>query len=167
MASSGADDPRTTLLTELLAAAPRLLRYCRRRLGCEQDAEDACQETYVEVFRKLDDVLLNHAYPMGWLFKTANNKCRDVYRRRQRTTLMAEVPETAGDDILDELVAREDVRGLLERLSSPLREVAQLRYEGFSSRLIGERLGINENAVNLRMHRVRQILRPWLERPAG
>jgi RNA polymerase sigma factor (sigma-70 family) len=158
MAAADREERRQALFVELLAAQPRVFRYCRSYLRSEQDALDACQETYLEVLLQVDR-LVDHANPMGWLFVTAKNKCRNAARRRRPAERLAEHHEGAGPDVADGLVDREDAQRLLQRLPARDRSIVELRCRGYSSREVGEQLGISENAVNLRLHRVRRLLR--------
>lgn len=157
MAAAGMEERRQALLVELLSAQPRVLRYCRSRLQREQDAQDACQEAYVLVLRRIDD-LLEHENPIGWVFVTARNKCLELLRQREREpqAQVAGMPEGRSEDVLDMLIARGAAREMLARLSPQDRRIVELKLDGYSAREIGLRLGLTENAVNLRMYRIRQ-----------
>lgn len=163
MAAVSGEGQRVALLLKLSHSRPRILRYCRARLGVEQDAEDVCQEVYLELWAQ-SDRLVDHAEPIGWLFVTARNKCHESLRRRKPVADPSEVADRRAQDVLDMLVEVEDVQGLLDRLPAALREVAELRCQGYSSREIGQRLRppISENAVNMKLHRIRALLRLWL-----
>jgi len=164
----------------MLHQHPRVLAYCRSRLPSEQDAQDACQETYVHVLEKLD-TLLDHENPHGWLFVTARNSCHATLRRRDRDQRApgrgpgippGQPPRAktyqdhedlrraaAQDDAQD----RAEARRRIELLPDGLRQVALLEFEGRSRQEIAALLGVTRNAVDLKMHRIKR----WFEKEAS
>lgn len=181
--SAPTDKARVPLLIALLGEHLNILRFCRSRLPSRQDAEDACQETYLRAIQKLD-TLLDHENPTGWLYTTARNCCRSVLRRRERderlprrgsrheqeasspassTSPRAKIYQDhedqrraeADEDVQD----RAEAKDRIERLPESLRDVARLVLEGFSRREIATRLDISENAVDIRMHRIKRRYR--------
>jgi RNA polymerase sigma-70 factor, ECF subfamily len=151
-------------------------RFCVRVLGCEHDAADAMQNTFVNLARR-------RALPSGdedslrfYLFATARNACFDL-RRRDRGEASLDAlrdagayveGESHGPDALPEQrviddAARARVYAALadlpdrQRTAWVLREVADLSYDE-----IAERLDMNANAVAQLLHRARRGLQSSL-----
>ncbi len=153
-----------------------LHRFCRHALGCEKDAEDVCQETFVRAW---------HALPryreMGqfraWLWRIALNLCRDhartcKSRRRWLCDRPAEAPPdalTAAADSPDEAAA---LRADLLRLSTGLALLPEgLRLplvlsavENLPHAEVAAILGLSLRAVDTRVFRARRRLMEWWER---
>lgn len=73
-------------LAELLKSQhPRLLALCKYRLQNEQDALDACQETYLRAFLRVAK-LRTAEQPERWLRETARRVCLESLRRRSKWT---------------------------------------------------------------------------------
>jgi RNA polymerase sigma factor (sigma-70 family) len=60
-----------------------ILRMCRRVLRHTQDAEDACQEVLLEVYRQAGSLQDPAGFP-GWLYRTALHTALDLRRKRGR-----------------------------------------------------------------------------------
>jgi RNA polymerase sigma-70 factor (ECF subfamily) len=151
-----------------------------------EDAEEICQEVFLSVVQNLGS-FKGGSQLQTWIFRIAVNKSRD-YRERQRAakrgggkvpiSLHAEDPETgltldppssaAGPD--GELLRAEQielVRGALEKLGDPCREIIELRYFGdLSYEEIGQTLRLNQKTVSSRLSkcldRLEMMARPIL-----
>ena len=140
-------------------------RYCFRRLGAKELAEDATSQTFTKALRGLESI--QHGSFRAWLFSIARNVVIDIYRKRQ--------PDTALDDHADppdpaptpeELaVSREDgrrIRSLLAALTEEQRQVLELRLEGLTGPEIADALDRSVGSVRLLQHRAIQRLRNLL-----
>jgi len=58
-------------------------------LGNREDAEDACQETFVQVFRHLADYDPGRSF-RTWIFWILHRRCLDVIRKKKRFRLFFE-----------------------------------------------------------------------------
>jgi RNA polymerase sigma-70 factor (ECF subfamily) len=146
----------------------------------QQDAEDALQETFLQVFRGLPGFEGRSQFST-WLFRLATNVC--LMRIRHRETeppkllpLEDYLPklEEGGspqmvdwadrpEDALLSKESREQMMGALDKLPPEYRAVFILRdIEGFSNAETGESLGISIAAVKSRLHRARLALRGML-----
>src|SRR5450631_1675242 len=74
-----------------------------RTIGCEEDARDVCQETFLRAFRALPK-FRGQAKFSSWLYRIALNLCRD-WMRRQRRTPVVQAPEDV--DLMDLAAAAE------------------------------------------------------------
>ena len=91
---------------------PRLLRFIRRRIPDEAEAEDLLQDVFaelVESYRLLKPV----EQAAAWLFRVARNRIIDLYRRKRPESLevalgAAEAADGAGLLLADLLPAPDD-----------------------------------------------------------
>jgi RNA polymerase sigma factor (sigma-70 family) len=147
---------------------PMVLRVCRNVLHHIQDAEDACQATFLVLARRAETIA-NGDVLASWLhgvaYRTALRARRDAGRRR---THEREAPVPARPDPT-EAVAWSDVQVLLEA------EISQLpaRYraafvlcflEGRSRTEAAAELGLSENTLSSRLARARDRLKRRLAR---
>jgi RNA polymerase sigma factor (sigma-70 family) len=149
----------------LLASLTPVLRTIARRncarVGLDAShAEDVVQEVLLAIHLK------RHTWdpdrPIGaWIMAIARNKLIDARRRRgNKTTLPIEdVADILAADRTDEAEERHDVDRLLHGLSERQRDlVRSLSIEGRSVRESAERLGMNEGAVRVALHRAIKAL---------
>ena len=158
----------------------KVYRLAIRMLRNPQDAEDALQETFLQVFRGLPGFEGRSKFST-WLFRLATNVC--LMRIRHRETepskllpledYLPKLEEGEGlsmvdwadrpEDALLSKESREQMMGALEKLPPEYRAVFILRdIEGFSNAETGESLGISIAAVKSRLHRARLALRGML-----
>jgi RNA polymerase sigma-70 factor, ECF subfamily len=151
-------------------------RFCVRVLGCEHDAADAMQNTFVNLARRRSLVGDEEESLRFYLFTTARNACFDL-RRRNRGDASLDALRDAGayvegeaqglaaqpeQHVIDEAVRGRVYAALAElparqRTAWVLREVADLSYEE-----IADRLQMNANAVAQLLHRARRALQSSL-----
>jgi len=142
---------------------PGVLRTCRHRMVDEQDAEDACQATFLvlirraDAIRQVDDV---GAWLRGVARRIAVRAKARADRDRIRKGAAVDVGEVAGpeDDGLDDL--RPAIRAEVERLPEKFRRPVELCYwEGLSNDQAAERLECPSGTVKWRLSRARELLR--------
>lgn len=149
----------------------RVYRLAYRLAGNSHDAEDITQETFIRVFRSLNN--FRPGSFEGWLHRIATNVFLDMVRRRQRIRMEALPEET------DRIAGREpspeqawsdanldpDLQAALDDLLPEFRAAVVLcDVEGLSYEEIGATLGVKLGTVRSRIHRGRQALRSGLER---
>jgi RNA polymerase sigma-70 factor (ECF subfamily) len=158
----------------------KVYRLGMRMLRNQEDAEDALQETFLQVYRGLKGFEGRSTFST-WLFRLATNVC--LMRIRHRETEPANVlpleeylPRHEGgehlqiqdwpdkpEEVLLNKESREKMFEALEKLPAEYRAVFILRdIEGFSNAEAGEALGISVAAVKSRLHRSRLTLRGML-----
>ncbi len=149
-----------------------LFGYLRRYLGDDDLADDVFQNTFVQVYLKIQQ------YEPGrpvrpWLYAIATNQAIDALRRRnRRADQRADAVTTSDEDgqprPLFELLAapgdgppesadraeqRELVRAAVDRLPDLLRQVVILAYfQGLKYRDVADTLGIPVGTVKSRLH---------------
>jgi RNA polymerase sigma factor (sigma-70 family) len=164
-----------TLAFEALVARYHrpIYHFAYRLLGRAEDAEDATQDVFIQVYRALPRARLD--VPLRpWIYRIARNRCLDRLKRQRAVVFSAlaaadddetGVPDLPDADPLpDELAERADLQRLLsaaiEALAPAYREVVALRYAGdLAFGEIAVVLGMPENSVKTRFQRAKAMLR--------
>jgi RNA polymerase sigma-70 factor (ECF subfamily) len=138
-----------------------------RMLGNSVEAEDAAQETFIRIYRRLDTYDVKRKFS-SWLLSIASHYCIDRLRRRRMTLLSLEDVAFTGhlaSDVArpEEVVARDEkesqVHQLLDSLPEDYRAAVVLRYwYDFSYQEIAQALDTTESAIKSRLFRARQML---------
>ena len=164
-----------------------LYSYLRRYLGNAEMAEDAFQQTFLQVHLKCDQ------YDAGrkvrpWLYTVATNQAIDAQRRNRRHRMVSLdrrigrgsddnsnsgslmellVHEQPGPcELLESSEYRETVRHVLDELAEPLRQVVNLvYYQGLKYREAADVLGVPVGTVKSRLHVAIQKLNELLTMP--
>ena len=140
-------------------------RLCRDR----QDAEDAVQDVFIELWRKAGDFDPARGSEPAFVATLARRRMIDLLRKRGRRPecsplgAVADEP-TSGVELDDEAAA---AREAVATLSQPQRRVLDLHvYEGLSQREIAERLTLPLGTVKAHARRGLQAVRDALARRA-
>ena len=137
-------------------------------------AEDITQETFLQVYQKLETLEDPTRFPR-WLYVIADRLCIAWLRRNQRQTEPLE--DTDISEVETEAYSRyvamehaktfaEARRDLVEELLAKLKEgnrtVITLHYlEGMTYAEISDFLGVSENTIKSRLRRARQQLKKY------
>jgi RNA polymerase sigma-70 factor (ECF subfamily) len=155
-----------------------LYNFAYRFLGDPDDASDAVQQTFLQLFRALDTLDLDRPL-RPWLYQCARTRCLDRLRRRRRavpfSALQAVDDEgtSPADQIVDpdplpaDLAERRDLQAILQAAIQALppkyREVVALRYTTeLTFAEIGAALGVPENTAKTLFQRAKALLRAHL-----
>ncbi len=140
-------------------------RYCYRRLGSREAAEDATSEVFYKALATLPGY--RDGSFQGWLFAIAHNAVVDAARRRR-----PEEPLGPEHDPLDGAASPEELalvaddrhrlRRLLERLPADQRSVMELRLAGLTGGEIATALGRSLGSVKMLQFRAVAQLRLFL-----
>jgi RNA polymerase sigma-70 factor (ECF subfamily) len=153
---------------------PRVYRTVRSILRDEDEAEDAMQAAWVRAYHHLAEWAGASSFST-WLVRIAANEALGRLRKRARVVPLQPrgdddsgeadggIMDPRADDPEERAAAHEAVR-LLERavdeLAPPYRSVYVLReLEELSTAETAEALGLGEDAVKVRLHRARAMLR--------
>jgi RNA polymerase sigma-70 factor (ECF subfamily) len=140
-------------------------RYCYRRLGTREAAEDATSAVFLKAFTSLP------SYRAGsfrsWLFAIAFHVITDRLRAaRPEAPLDAAAGVADGDPSPEELAlaaeSRRTVAALLARLPAGQRDVVELRLAGLTGREVALALGRSLPAVKIAQVRAYATLRDLL-----
>jgi RNA polymerase sigma-70 factor, ECF subfamily len=138
------------------------LRTALRLVGRQQDAEDAVQETFLKLYKKI------HHYRSGsnfstYFFRILINSCMDILRTRRPETALDAVSPAPGRDSVHELrySIEQAIAGLPEQMRTcfVLFAVEELKQEE-----IAGILEISVGAVKAHVHRAKARLRARLSR---
>jgi RNA polymerase sigma-70 factor (ECF subfamily) len=141
-----------------------VLAYCLRRAP-GTDGEDACAETFLVVWRRLDDI---PPPPRTLLFiygiarRVLSNQARSFQRRGRLNEKLAHLGVSPGADPLQFVVQSAEDRQVAEavqRLKPTDREIVRLdAWEDLTREEIAELMGMTRAAVDQRIHRAYQRL---------
>src|SRR3569833_1259032 len=154
--------------------ADRGYRLAYRLSGSQQDAEDLTQETFIRVFRSVQNY--QPGTFEGWLHRITTNLFLDMVRRRGRIRMEAlpedydRVPadEPNPEQIYHDSRLGADLQAALDSLPPEFRAAVVLcDIEGLSYEEIGATLGVTLGTVRSRIQRGRQALRDYLASHPG
>jgi RNA polymerase sigma factor (sigma-70 family) len=160
---------------ELLYDAHRLsvLAYCSRRVSAA-DASDACAETFLVAWRRIDDVphppkTLPYLY--GIAARVIANQHRTLHRRarlHEKLGRLGVVPPAEPSVVLLQQASDRQVVAAVRRLKPVDREIVMLyAWEDLPRDAIAEIMQMSRAAVDQRIHRayerLARILEPALE----
>jgi RNA polymerase sigma-70 factor (ECF subfamily) len=141
-----------------------VLAYCLRRAS-SADAEDACAETFLVVWRRLDEIppdpkTLLALY--GIARRVLSNQTRSFHRRGRLHTKLNSLGVAPVADPLHVVVQSADdrvVSDAVHRLKPTDREIVMLDvWEDLSRAEIAEVMGMTRAAIDQRIHRAYQKL---------
>jgi RNA polymerase sigma-70 factor (ECF subfamily) len=142
-----------------------IYRFCYRRLGTREEAEDATSITFQKALRAL------HRFHGGsfraWLFAIADRTTLDRLRRGRREQPLDDaflIPDrTNGPEALVlGADARDRLREALSVLTADQRRVIELRLSGLDTAEIAQAMERNRNAIDALQFRAVQRLRQVL-----
>jgi RNA polymerase sigma-70 factor, ECF subfamily len=149
-----------------------IYRYCYRRLGSHEVAEDATSMVFTRALAALPGYRDGAGSFRSWLFAIAHNVVANDLRDRRPTVGLDAVggvrDEGAGPE--DRALAADDRRRLdelLSRLTPDQRQVIELRLAGLSGAEIARALGRTHGAVKVAQLRAIRRLRRLLDDAAS
>jgi RNA polymerase sigma-70 factor (ECF subfamily) len=154
-------------LGELIARYSAGLRLFLRKIsGNAAAADDLLQETWFEVYRKINRLNTPVAFP-AWLYRIARDKAyRELRRRPVRQEVFDEklAQEAPADEEFFAPEEAEDVRAALDQIAPEHREVLMLRFiEEMSYDQIAHVIGRPVGTVRSRIHYAKLALRARLD----
>lgn len=158
-----------------------IYNYCLRLLGNEHDAQDATQDAFLKVMRRLPKLGDRELEFGPYVYTAARNASYDMIGKRKRATPVDEFADGVGEPLGDGPALEEDplrsallaaeqdsVRAANARLPERQREVLALReIEGMSYEDIADLLEMNSNSVAQLISRARIRLRAELRGEAA
>ena len=162
--------PRPVSLAELTERhRGEIVGYLARLLGDHQEAEDACQETFMRAHRAFGR-LAPDANSRAWLYRIATNTGLNAARRRShRAARRADVdPDALPADAGPSLERREELRAVrraAEALPPRQRAALMLRqFQDLGYAEIAATLGGNEGTARANVYQALKKLRAALGR---
>lgn len=133
---------------------------CLGIVGNPDDARDAMQDTFVQIYRSLHKFKGNSAI-RTWIHRIAINKCMDLLRSKPKHECV-ETIETFGE--MEPLAGNTEVESIVRdtigRMRPDHRVVLTLFYlQEYSYQEIAEMLGTRLSQVRMCLHRARKAFR--------
>ena len=146
-----------------------LVALCARLVGDARVGEELAQEAFARAFARLSTFRGECSF-RHWLYRIAVNGCRDFQkaggRAEEGARLTGDEPCTGSDPERD-AEAREELAALgraLAALPAPYREAfTAFHLDNLSYEEIAAITGVRVNALKVRVHRARLMLRSRLE----
>ncbi len=137
-------------------------------LGNHSDAEDACQELFIQVYRNLKSYDMNKSFK-NWVYTILYRRCLDQIRKRRRS---AELVRKMGRETELATPANPGSFGEPRRLPSDLLECLKTRErtalclwanEGYSAQEISEVLRCSASTARVYLFQARKKIKKLLE----
>lgn len=149
---------------------PMVMYHAYRTLGDPDKAEDAAQNTFFEMYRKLHQLQNPQAFP-SWLRRIVQTQChRQIRKERKGIEPLDETLQIASNEISPlERVERRQQSDNLTRAIDKLPEAERLAtrmfyYDRLTHAEIADRLKVPSKTVKSRLHSARGRLRASLNR---
>lgn len=148
----------------------KIFRYLATMTGDDALAQDLTQETFIKAWQNLS-TFKGQAKLSSWLFSIAINLARNAFRQRGRSdrpASAADLGEHASTrrSVLSSIIRRESALALelaMDRLPPSLKEAFVLHViEGMPYADMAATTGDKENALQVRVHRARALLKKQL-----
>ena len=167
-ASQRGDGEAFSVLVSRHAAS--ILSVTSRMLGPTADAEDAAQETFVSAYRALSGFQFGAKFST-WLYRIAVNKCTYVLRARRDPPESLDASDEGGAAVrepadeatphweLEQSELAHELERAVQELPAIYRESFVLRHvEGLGYDEMSAILGVNRDALKMRVYKARNIL---------
>lgn len=159
-ATSGDEDAAELLVKRYYAS---ILRYCRWHCPDLETAKDLTQETFIRLFRHLEDYKARGQFK-AWLYTIANRLCIDESRKASFSPLEDQYFLAVDDSRLHRIEDIDQITGLLKFLSPEQKEAVLLRYgEQLSFSEIAKVTGCSLRTVQSRVRNGLKIMRKELK----
>lgn len=142
--------------------------HVRRMLGNHADADDATQETFIQVYRSIGS-FRGEAPVRAWIFAIAGRKALDALARRKRPELPLDVAfdraseNLAADPFFDGDAAERALHAAVLALPDRQRQVFVLRYfEALPYADIAAATGVSEGALKASYHHAAEKVRRFV-----
>ncbi len=155
----------------------RIYQSCLRICREPEDAIDATQDTFLKVFRRLEELDPETLSFRDYLFASARNACFKVVSKRKRVDLKEKMPEPRIKMVDDahadpeRSLMIEDQQKMVRHASTELstrhyQALVMYELDGLGYAEIGKQLDLDANAVGQLIMRARQRLRLEVRRRA-
>ena len=156
------DRTRFTVLYE--QCNERIEQNAMRLLKNQQDAEDAVQNTYIQIIRHFEKV---YEIPCDelpyWCISIVKNEAYMILRKKQKTIPFEDWDAVTED--IDLISGYEDIVNLFRQIPETYRAALEMKLLlDYSGKEIAQHLGISESAANTRVSRGCILLRELAEK---
>lgn len=151
----------------------KIYKFFHYRIRIQTDSEDLTSQTFEKAIKNLHS-FNDQGFPFStWLFRIAHNTLIDYFREKGRhqndclhELLPSQEPSVELDhSLIDNQNAIEKVKEIISTLPQLHQEIWNLKLNAdMSNKDIAETLNINQNHVNVTMHRSLQVIKNKLKR---
>ena len=145
-----------------------MYNICLRMLNDQKDAEDLLQQSFIDVFMKLDSFRFESSIG-AWIKRIVVNNCINFLKKRRLTIQsldderMGGITENPDDDLHDNHLSVQEVKKAIAQLPDGYRVVFTLYvFEGYDHKEIADILNITEATSKSQYSRARKKLRELL-----
>ncbi|NLB19083.1 MAG: sigma-70 family RNA polymerase sigma factor [Syntrophomonadaceae bacterium] len=152
-----------------------IFRLAYRMLGQREEAEDAAQEVFVKVYRKIDQFDADKKFS-PWLYRIAVNTCISKLRGKKYTTFVPFEESDSGPinyiptndpnplEVVEQRVLNNMIWDTVGKMPDSYRTIIILRYQlELTNQEIADTLGVRKDNVEVKLHRARKSLREALK----
>ncbi|MCA9356746.1 RNA polymerase sigma factor [Candidatus Nomurabacteria bacterium] len=157
----------------VLRYEPKMMRYARKFLSCQEDIEDLVQDVFIKAYSNLQSFDTSLRFS-PWLYRIAHNTFVNELKRKSRFSLgvfEADVllPQLPAKESSDDQVLETELKGEMElhlaKLAPKYREVIILHYfDEFSYQEISDIMQIPITTVGVRILRAKNKLKQTLKK---
>jgi len=138
-------------------------------IGNREDAEDACQETFIQIFRNLEHFDARLSF-RNWLYAILFHRCLDVLKKKRRfRNLTSKVKNESSGRFATEAYNPEEKKNLSQHILkqlSPKERTALCLWanEGFTAVEISEVFRCSASTARVYLFNARRKIRQFLEK---
>ena len=147
---------------------PMIYSFCLRLLKSREDAEEITQDSFLVVFHQIQK-LQNAAAFRTWIFRVAQNECRDRFAKLKRKEEVRAAYEAMKSKEHEEVAAdqqedqKDQLNQALAKLNEKDREIVVMRYvSGLKLDEIADVLEIGLSATKMRLQRALEELKQYM-----
>ena len=142
-----------------------LYKIAKMRLDCEDDINEAVQETIIQKFKSIKKIK-EPCFFKTWITKVLINNCNKIYRKRKNSKIMQyndneeKIIDIEANNSIEELNSNVDFFFLIKKLNYNERMALTLYYlEDLSTKEISIILKESESTIRNRISRARNKLK--------
>lgn len=145
-----------------------MYNICYRMMGAQAEAEDALQEAFIDIFRRLDTFRQESSLG-AWIKRIVINHCLNELKKRKMkfeelTDRTSEVPEEGYAEDDESAYEVQKVKAAIMKLPDGYRTVLTLYLlEGYDHKEIADIVGIQESGSKSQYSRAKAKLRELLQ----
>jgi len=136
-----------------------------RILGRQHDAEDAVQNSFMQVIRHFQKIYTIPCEELPfWLISIVKNEALMILRKRTREIETEELEPILEPESTEDITGYHELVSLFQKLPETFRAVLEMKILlEYTEKEIAEHLNITETAVSTRVSRGRKLLRKIVE----
>lgn len=166
------DDREEKFKNILVTYRSRIYRLCCSYVKNDEDRQDLFHDILIRIWRGLDS-FQNRSSISTWIYRISVNSCIDFKRGEKRARnpikkIPVEELESYGDltNTEESFFCSEQIKFLyrcIGQLSFVDRTIISLYLDDLSYKEIAEIVGISENHVGVKIHRIKRVINKQLE----